>query len=117
MPVDAQYTKITWSEAVHRNLHHGGVEERTDVDGVRRAYHEASQTYWDTELDPADATAQDVIDALRMALMAQKEPAKALAIVNVLIEYAPETHSSRGIDLLLHLITSAALKVEVADAS
>jgi hypothetical protein len=67
------------------------------------------------EFDPEEATAQDVVDALRMALMAQKDPAEALKIVNVLIEYAPETNSNRGIDLLLHLITSAALKVSLTD--
>lgn len=62
-----------------------------------------------------DATAQDVIDALRIVLLAQKDPARALPVVEMLIEQAPETDSSRGIDLLLHLITEASLKVEVAD--
>lgn len=115
MTVETQYTKITSNDAFIRNLHHGGVAERMDSDGVRRAYHEASQTYWDLELDPSAATAQDVIDALRMALMAQKDPAEALKIVNLLVEYAPETDTNRGIDLLLHLITSAALKVSLTD--
>jgi hypothetical protein len=62
-----------------------------------------------------DPTAQDVIDALRVALMAQKDPAKALAVVNMLVEFAPETDSGRGIDLLLRLISEASLKVELVD--
>jgi len=66
------------------------------------------------ELD--DATAQDVIDALRLALMAQKDPAEAIKIVNCLIEFAPETDSNRGIDLLLRLISQSTLKVSMVDA-
>lgn len=62
-----------------------------------------------------DPTAQDVIDALRVALMAQKDPAKALAVVNMLVEFAPETDSNRGIDLLLRLIAEASLRVELVD--
>lgn len=62
-----------------------------------------------------DPTAQDVIDALRMALMAQKDPAEVVKIVNCLIEFAPETESSRGIDLLLRLISEASLKVSLTD--
>ena len=61
-----------------------------------------------------DATAQDVIDAMRMALMAQKDPAKALPIVEMLVELAPETDSNRGIDLLVQLICEATLRVEIA---
>lgn len=68
-----------------------------------------------TDFIAEEATAQDVIDALRMALMAQKDPAEVVKIVNVLVEFAPETDSNRGIDLLLHLITESALKVSLAD--
>lgn len=45
MPTEIRYEKITFHEAFQRNLHHGGVE-RVDADGIRRAYHEPSQTYW-----------------------------------------------------------------------
>lgn len=63
-----------------------------------------------------DPTAQDVIDALRIALMAQKDPAEAIKIVNMLVDFAPETNSNRGIDLLLRLISEASLKVSMVDA-
>lgn len=68
------------------------------------------------EMMSDDPIAQDVIDALRLALMAQKDPAEAIKIVNLLVELAPETESNRGIDLLLKLITEASLKVSLADA-
>lgn len=58
-----------------------------------------------------DATAQDVIDALRMVLMAQKDPVEVRKIVECLLEFAPDTDSSRGIDLLLRLIAESTLKV------
>jgi hypothetical protein len=62
-----------------------------------------------------DPSAQDVIDALRIALAAHKDdPAEVARIVSVLVEYAPETDSNRGIDLLLHLITQSVLKASVA---
>jgi hypothetical protein len=60
-----------------------------------------------------DPTAQDVIDAMRVAVTAQKDPAKAMPVVECLLEFAPDTDSGRGIDLLLRLITEATLKVEV----
>jgi hypothetical protein len=62
-----------------------------------------------------DPTAQDVIDALRLAVMGQSDPAKALGVVRELLEYAPETMSSRGIDLLLRLVSEAKMKFEMAD--
>jgi hypothetical protein len=61
-----------------------------------------------------DPTAQDVIDALRIAVMAQDDPAKAFPVVKMLVELAPETDSNRGIELLLRLIAEASLKVEMA---
>lgn len=64
--------------------------------------------------DPEGPTAQDVIDALRLALMVQKDPAEALKIVDCLLEFAPETDSNRGIDLLLRLLAESALKVSLA---
>lgn len=62
-----------------------------------------------------DPTAQDVIDAMRLAVMAQDDPGKAMGVVRELIDYAPETSNSRGIDLLLRLVTEAKLKFEMAD--
>lgn len=62
-----------------------------------------------------DPTAQDVIDALRLAVMAQDDPVKVAGLLHCLLEFAPETDSGRGIDLLLRLISEASLKVEVAD--
>lgn len=61
-----------------------------------------------------DATAQDVIDALRIALMAQHDPVKVDRLVRMLVDLAPETDSNRGIDLLLSLIAEATVRVEVA---
>ena len=49
---DTPYTKITYEDAFQRNLHHGGVETRMDSDGVERAYHQATQTYWDVPTPP-----------------------------------------------------------------
>jgi hypothetical protein len=61
-----------------------------------------------------DPTAQDVIDALRMAFMAQKDPEQAVKVAECLLEFAPETDSGRGIDLLLRLISESTLKVALA---
>jgi hypothetical protein len=58
-------------------------------------------------------TAQDVIDALRLVAMAQKDPAEVVKLLDVFLELAPETDSSRGIDLLLRLISEASLKVSL----
>ena len=65
----------------------------------------------------ADPTAQDVIDALRLALMAQKDPDRAITLANALIEMAPEADSNRGVDLLIELIVEGSLKVELTDGS
>ena len=47
MSTDAQYTEITLEEARDRGLVAGEhTTEREDPDGVRRAYHQESQTYW-----------------------------------------------------------------------
>jgi hypothetical protein len=64
-------------------------------------------------LGPADDTAQDVIDAMRVVLMAQDDPTKAMPVVQCLVDLAPETDGSRGIELVLQLISEAALKVEM----
>jgi hypothetical protein len=60
-----------------------------------------------------DPTAQDVIDAMRILTLAQKEPAEIARIVECLLEFAPETEGSRGIDLLMRLISEATLKASV----
>lgn len=62
-----------------------------------------------------DPTAQDVIDAMRIAVLGQDDPAKAFGVVKELLGYAPETDSNRGIDLLLRLVSEAKLKFEMAD--
>lgn len=62
-----------------------------------------------------DTTAQDVVDALRFALMAQKDPAEGLKLAKVLLEFAPETESDRGIHLIMGLIAEGAMKVEMTE--
>jgi hypothetical protein len=62
-----------------------------------------------------DPEAQDVIDALRLAIMAQKDPVEAIRVVECLLVFAPDTNTSRGIDLLLKLISEASLKVSVTN--
>lgn len=68
----------------------------------------------DFELE--EVTAQDVIDALRFALMAQSDPAERLKIVDALLEFAPETDNSRGVAMVLRLIAEGSLKVALVDA-
>ena len=65
------------------------------------------------ELD--DATAQDVIDALRFVTMAQKSPEERAKLVDALLEFAPETDSDRGIQLITLLIAEGSLKVSLAE--
>ena len=62
-----------------------------------------------------DPTAQDIIDAMRIVVVAQDDSAKALRLVEELLDWAPETASNRGIDLLLRMITEATIKVELVD--
>lgn len=59
-----------------------------------------------------DATAQDVIDALRLVLMGQQDPEEAQALVRMLLEFAPETDSNRGVELVTSLIAEGSLRVE-----
>ncbi len=63
-----------------------------------------------------DATAQDVIDALRLVLMSQKAPEEAATLVEMLLEFAPGTDSNRGIELVMSLIAEGSLRVEAAVA-
>lgn len=105
------YTRITFGEAFQRDLVRAATE-RTDPDGVRRAYHEGTYTYWDVEpADDPDATAQDIIDALRFVLMAQDDDKEAAKLTRALLEFAPETNNDRGIKLLLQMIAEGSLKV------
>lgn len=67
-----------------------------------------SQSRYDWADDP---TAQDVIDALRMVLLAQDDPEQVTKLTKCLVEFAPETDGSRGIDLLMRLIAEATVKV------
>ena len=62
----------------------------------------------------SDVEAQDVIDALRLALMAQKDPAEMVKIVIALVAMAPPTDSNRGVQLLLDMISEGALKVAIS---
>ena len=62
-----------------------------------------------------DTTAQDVVDALRIVLMSQKDPREIVRLVDCLVEFAPETDSSRGIDLLLSMIAEGSLKVALTE--
>lgn len=64
--------------------------------------------------DNEQITAQDVIDAMRLALMGQKDWAEKARLVSVLIELAPETDSNRGMALLLRLISEATFSVEAS---
>lgn len=59
--------------------------------------------------------AQDVIDALRLAFMAQDDEAKRAKLTNALLNLAPETDSNRGVQLLIDLIAEGSLIVEMRD--
>lgn len=68
----------------------------------------------DKQVDPdEDPSAQDVVDALRFALMAQKDDAEVIKLVNVLLDFAPDTDNDRGIDLILRLASESTLKLSV----
>jgi hypothetical protein len=61
----------------------------------------------DEQASDAPATAQDVIDALRLAFMAQTDPERLEALTRMMLELAPETDSNRGVQLLIDLIEVA----------
>ena len=69
-----------------------------------------------TDFEPSEATAQDVIDAMRFSLMAQTDPSERLKIVDALLEFAPETDNDRGVAFVLRLIAEGSLKVALVDA-
>ncbi|MEA2495762.1 MAG: hypothetical protein QOJ29_3673 [Thermoleophilaceae bacterium] len=62
---------------------------------------------WDND----SITAQDVVDALRLALMGQKDAAQQAKLLEALLEFAPETDGDRGTALLLRLIHEGTLAV------
>lgn len=62
-----------------------------------------------------DPTAQDVIDAMRFVTTAQKDPAELHKIFLTLLEWAPETDSNRGIELIMRLLLEASLKVTLTE--
>lgn len=70
----------------------------------------------DSKPDVTDLSAQDVIDALRLALVAQNDPAEVVKIVDVMLEFAPPTDGSRGVTVLMGLIAESSLKVAMVDA-
>lgn len=63
------------------------------------------------EPDVREDSAQDVVDAMRFALMAQDEPREALKLVKCLLDFAPETADDRGVKMLLDMICEGTLKV------
>ena len=60
-----------------------------------------------------DPTAQDVIDALRIAFMAQSDDAEVAKLARALVDFAPETDNDRGIQFLLELIAEGNIKVSL----
>jgi hypothetical protein len=60
--------------------------------------------------DVNSVEAQDVIDALRLAYMAQEDATKLAALTEAMLDFAPETDSNRGIQLLLDLIVEGSLR-------
>jgi hypothetical protein len=67
------------------------------------------------DIDPSEATAQDVVDAMRFALMAQKDPVERLRLFDALLEFAPETDNDRGISFVLNLIAEGSLKLALVE--
>ena len=63
--------------------------------------------------DSVNPTAQDVVDAIRFLFMAQKDVEQRVALVDMLVEMAPETADDRGIKLILDLLAEGSLKAEV----
>ena len=63
-----------------------------------------------------DATAQDVVDALRLAYVAQDDSQKRADLTDALLDFAPETDSNRGVQLLIRLIAEGSLAVSLKSA-
>jgi hypothetical protein len=49
--------------------------------------------------DSDDATAQDVVDALRFLRMTQKYPVAFTRLVDCLLEFAPKTNGNGGLTM------------------
>lgn len=62
--------------------------------------------------ETSETTAQDVIDALRFALLAQNDAERVHGLVRMLLDLAPETGSDRGLKVILDLIAEGSLRVE-----
>jgi hypothetical protein len=75
----------------------------------------ANQEFPDQEDVIEDATSQDVVDALRFLLMAQKNPTEVAKLVEAMLEFAPETENDRGIALIVRLIAEGSLKAALVD--
>jgi hypothetical protein len=69
----------------------------------------------DDTYDNESITAQDVVDALRLALIAQGDPVERARLVCCLLEFAPETTGNRGVELVMRLVTEATLRLELVD--
>jgi hypothetical protein len=57
-------------------------------------------------------TAQDVVDAIRFALVNQNA-VDGMRVVELLLQFAPEPENDRGLDLLRRLLAEGVLKVQV----
>jgi len=66
-------------------------------------------------VNPEDVTYQAVVEAMRFALMAQKDPHERLRIVEALLECAPEDATNSGFELLTMLLAEGSLRLEVVD--
>lgn len=68
------------------------------------------------EFDPSNkdhVTAQVVIDTMRFALGAQKDPRQRMRIVEALLGLAPATEDDKGIEFIRHLIVEGRLSVQM----
>lgn len=61
-------------------------------------------------------TAQQIIDALRFALMPESDPLTKLALVDFFMETAPETTDNGGFDLITSLLAEGSLRLEMTYA-
>lgn len=66
---------------------------------------------WDNE----SITAQDVVEALRLALRGQKDPAEQARLADALLDFAPETDGDRGTALVLRLVSEGTLRLSLVE--
>lgn len=62
-----------------------------------------------------DATAQDVVDALRFLRMAQKDSAEFTRLVDCLLDFAPETDGNSGLTMIVDMICEGSLKATLVE--